>query len=208
MSDANIESKRFLLRTQVDSLLRTVSHLEDSERAPPQVLPNLEYLFKETKKMFDDDVAKFVVHPPSFGHAGGIRATGISLLSFLDHHLGDPIARSLVGDSIQNARWASKQGLPLCAVMLCRVAQEQTMKRVCERYSIQFPPDIQPGALAQLLRKEKGGPLESHQYKELESKITLEGRALHDRTQPTQDDVTELIEWTERFVDKWLRDRI
>jgi hypothetical protein len=205
MADANIESKRTLLRTQVESLLKTINHLEDSERAPPQVLPHLEGLFKEAKRIFDDDVAKFVVHPPSYGFAGGIRASATSLLSYLDHHLGDPIARSLVGDAIQNARWASKQGLPLCAVMLCRVAQEQTMKRLCERYSIQYPPGILPGALAQLLRKDKGGPLESHQLNDLESKITFEGQVLHDRTQPTQEDVAELIEWTERFVDRWLR---
>ena len=168
-----------LLKHQALSLLESIRHLEDSKTAPDNVADQLRSLFKATVALFGKDAAALMTKPPETYRPSilTVRASTESLYSYIDFHLGDPVARELIGDEVQMARWSLKQGFALCAVLLCRVAKEQTMRRLCERHGIEHPPTAQPSTLAQSLRKENGGPLEKYQWKELDSKLTSRVRS-------------------------------
>ncbi|MFW9945116.1 MAG: hypothetical protein ACFFB7_08970 [Candidatus Sifarchaeia archaeon] len=195
-----------LLKHQIESLLSSIKHMKDYDKAPTTLKLQLVRLFKEATALFGKDVARLTAEPPSPSNHNVVtlRVSAQSLYRYLDLRLGDPVARELVGNEVEMARLSLKQGFLVCAVLMCRVAVEQTMRRLCEHKGIEHPPTAQPSTLAQSLRKENGGPLEKYQWKELDSRLTFEGEVLHSRTKPTEGEVTDLIAWTDKFIDKAL----
>lgn len=206
MNDLSPERRGMLLKHQVESLLLSIKHMEDDDLSPTTLKSQLVRLFEEATKLFGDDVARLTAEPPEYRHdkVVALRVSAQSLYRYLDLRLGDPVARELVGNEVEMARLSLKQGFLVCAVLMCRVAIEQTMRRLCEHNGIEHPPTVQPSTLAQSLRKENGGPLEKYQWKELDSRLTFEGEVLHSRVKPTESDVTDLIAWTDKFIDKAL----
>lgn len=195
-----------ILMNQARSLVQSLARYNLSSRIPDAVVSHSCRLYDMAKKIFGEEVRILVVHPPQtiYGYpvAGDVLASVESLLHYLQHKMGDPVASELVGDTVGKARWALKENLPVCAVLLCRVAQEQTMRRLCDRIGIEYAPDTQPGTLADKLRQENGGPFEKHVWMAVKAKLSYEGQVLHDRAKPDIEEVTDLIDWTDKFISR------
>ena len=197
-----------LIRNQVSSLIDSIRaiHGRAGDDIPRNLLPQIDRLYKESAKLFGNEVKRLVVEPPTryIGRLADLMSCARSLLDFLDFKLRDPVAFRVIENGIESAKWALNQELLPYSVLICRLLKEQTMKRLCDRNGIEYPPSIQPGTLADNLRKEKGGPFEKHQWMELQSKLTYEGDVIHGKITPGRGDVSGLIDWTDRFIERWL----
>lgn len=195
-----------LIRNQTYSFLHSMKGMDGGSHIPDYLLSQLKRLHEEAAKLYGDDVKRLVTGPPERfdGRLVDAAASAISLLDFLDFKLRDPVAMRVIGSGIETAKWAMNQDLLQYSVLICRVLKEQTMKRLCDRYEIEYPPSIQPGALAESLRKENDGPFEKHQWMDLQAKLTYEGDVIHGKVTPRKEDVSELISWTDRFIERWL----
>ena len=204
MNETTIEGEKALLLNQAKSLLRILRQFEKNETVPYSLVSQNLTLIRKAKSIFGKEIQTYVIDPPEAMSSRAITvfSSARSLVDYLELKVADPVATQLIGDEIETARWALKQNLPICAVLLCKVAQEQTMRRLCDRHGIQYAPDTQPATLAQKLREENGGPFEKHVWKALDATLTFEGEVLHARVKPEIDDVRDLIEWTERFSQK------
>jgi len=132
-----------------------------------------------------------------------IKASMRTLLSFIDFKLGDPIAAEIISDTLSQARIALKQNMIICAVLLCRLTLEQTLRRLCDRKNIQYAQTELAGSLVQKLRKPKG-IFENYVWRDIEAKLALENPVIHNDAKIDEDKVLELIIWTEKFVNQWL----
>lgn len=126
-----------------------------------------------------------------------------ALLAYLDYKLGDPVALELFSDNLAKAREVLDRDMNICSVLLCRVTLEQSLRRLCDRNHIEYAPNEKASTMAEKLRK-PNGILEVHEWKELDARLTLENKVIHNETSATKDMAKELIEWTERFIDHYL----
>lgn len=201
MKEVAREEEKMLLLSQTKSLLRILRAFKRDDTVPYSLVSQNLSLNREAKTIFGKEIQKYVIDPPEAmsSRAITVASSAQSLADYLELKIGDPIASHLIGGEIETAKWAAKQNLPICAVLLCRVAQEQTMRRLCDRIGVEYAPDTQPSTLAQKLRQENGGPFGKHVWKTLDAKLTYEGEVLHARIKPDINDVRDLIQWTEKF---------
>jgi hypothetical protein len=122
-----------------------------------------------------------------------------TLLSYLDYHLGDPVAMELLSDTLSQARLVLKQDMVICSVLLCRVTLEQSLRRLCERNNIEFEPNEKASSLKDKLRK-PAGVLEAYEAKEVEAKLMFENKVIHKEIEAQKEDAAALIEWTDKFI--------
>lgn len=130
-----------------------------------------------------------------------------TLLSYLDYHMGDPVAMELFSDTLAQAREVLKQNMTVCSVLLCRITLEQSLRRLCERNNIEFEPNEKASSLKDKLRK-PAGILEAHVSKELEAKLIFENKVIHKDIEPSVEEVEKLIEWTDKFIAHFLEGSI
>lgn len=201
MTLTNSIDERALLLNQTRGLLRILHSYGDVDHFPQGLVSQNLRLIERAESLFGREVRTYIVNPPQTWAEDMMMVISSvqSLLDYLEFKISDPVASQLIGNEIETARWAAKQNLPICAVLLCRVAQEQTMRRLCDRIGIDYAPDTQPSTLAQKLRQENGGPFKKHFWKAIEAKLTYEGEVLHARVSPDVNDVRDLIQWTEKF---------
>jgi len=126
-----------------------------------------------------------------------------TLLSYLDYHLGDPVAVELFSDTLAQAREVLKQDMTICSVLLCRVTLEQSLRRLCERHNIKFEPNEKASSLKDKLRK-PDGILEVHESKEVDARLTFENKVIHKDIEASREEAERLIEWTEKFIAHFL----
>lgn len=204
MNGIAAKEEKALLLNQAKCLVRMLQPFSMNSAVPNNLTSQNLTLFRKAKSIYGKEVETYVAIPPtaSYSRAGTVRSSATSLVSYLEMKIGDPMTSQLIGNELETAKWALKQGLPICAVLLCRVMQEQTMRRLCDRTGIEYSPDTQPGTLAQKLRNDNGGPFEKHEWKSIDAKLTFEGEVLHGRVKPEIDDVRDLIDWTDKFSQK------
>lgn len=162
---------------------------------------------KENVSEFDTDLLR----SPSSGTTGELECIArtqelidsmTTLLSFLDYHLGDPVAMELLSDTLDQARVVLKQNMTVCSVLLCRITLEQSLRRLCERNNIEFEPNEKASSLKDKLGK--ADVLQAHESKELEARLIYTNKVVHKDIEASREDVVELIEWTDRFTSHFL----
>jgi hypothetical protein len=126
-----------------------------------------------------------------------------ALLSYLEYELGDPMALELFSNTMSQAESALERDMTVCSVLLCRITLEQSLRRLCERLGMVTSPDERAASLAQKLRKPEG-ILELHKWKELDAKLTLANKIIHNEEKATKEMAKDLIDWTNRFIDHYL----
>jgi len=127
----------------------------------------------------------------------------VTLLAYLDFHIGDPIAMELFSDTLGQAREVLKQNMTICSVLLCRLTLEQSLRRLCEKNNIEIEPNEKASSLKDKLRK-PDGILELHEIKEVDSKLTFENKVLHGEFKASMEEAQKLIDWTEKFIMRFL----
>jgi hypothetical protein len=204
MDETVTKEEKALLLNQAKCLVRMLQPYSLNSGVPTNLTSQNVTLFRKARSIYGKEVDTYVADPPTatYSRASTVRSSATSLVSYLEMKMGDPVASQLIGNELETARWALKQGLPICAVLLCRVVQEQTMRRLCDRTGIEYAPDTQPSTLAQKLRDDNGGPFEKHVWKSIDAKLTFEGEVLHARVKPEIDEVRDLIDWTDKFSQK------
>ena len=125
-----------------------------------------------------------------------------TLLSFLDYHLGDPVAMELFSDTLDQAREVLKQNMMVCSVLLCRMTLEQSIHRLCERNNIEYEPNERASSLKDKLGK--AGVLQPHELKELEARLIFGNKVVHKDLEANKEKTKELIDWTDKFVSQFL----
>lgn len=127
----------------------------------------------------------------------------ITLLAYLDFHIGDPIAMELFSDTLGQAREVLKRDMAICSVLLCRLTLEQSLRRLCEKNNIEIEPNEKASSLKDKLKKPEG-ILEVHEWKEVDTKLTFENKVLHGEIKASTEETGKLIDWTEKFITHFL----
>jgi hypothetical protein len=132
-----------------------------------------------------------------------IDASMTGLLGYLDLKLRDPIAAELFHDDISQAREFLKQDVPLCcSAALCRLALEQSLRRICERN--QIPYEIHEKTEKLLTELQKKEIFRPYEIEKIRSMYGLAGEIIHgSRDKKDKDEVNELIDFAEKFIDQY-----
>lgn len=204
---------RTILRSQVKSLLNQI-YSKNSPYMADELTECAESLQARAKKYFGvkdieeltSDFATFSVTSGSSSSKERIVQLSASmnmLLSFLDMKIGDPVAVELLTDTIDKARQALRDRYIPCAVLLCRVALEQSFRRLCDRHNIEYALTEGASSLAQKLR-EPAGPFDKTVWKTIDANITAMNVIIHPDTKGTVEQATELINWAEKIIERYI----
>ena len=198
------------MRTFISNLKSDFAYLnaENNTDFASTVLNRAERIFG--KKEIKENVSEFYaddLHSPASGIGKAeclVRTKQLldsmtTLLSYLDYHLGDPVAMELFSDTLAQAREVLKQDMTICSVLLCRITLEQSLRRLCEQNNIEFEPNEKASSLKDKLRK-PAGILEVHESKELDAKLTFENKVIHKDIEASREEAEKLIEWTDKFI--------
>jgi len=126
-----------------------------------------------------------------------------TLLSYMDFHLGDPIAMELFTDTLSQAQEVLNQGMSICSILLCRITLEQSLRKLCDRNNIITEPNERAKRMNEKLKK-PDGIFEPHLSTEIESKLQFENQVIHNKIAPTKDEAQKYIDWTEAFIGKYV----
>jgi len=211
-------TERAILRDQVRTLIHELEE-EDSYLAADNLVDHAKSLFSMAQGHFGkDDVDNLVTqfydkclaYPPydewslrkAKNQVKQLRASMRSLLRYLNSKIGDPVAAELLSDNMALARDALESKHLVCAVFLCRLTLEQTLKRICEKEQLDYKQRDGPTALCSKLKDE--GVLSRHLAEEVNSKIMFENDVVHLKEahkQVGEEEARILVDWTQRFVE-------
>lgn len=209
-------SEIVLLRNQVKTLLQQLQlHKKEETDDISNDATDLAYnLLKNAKNLFDPDEIRTSVGTFDRDHVSldtarshqRIRVLIMAmdtLLSYIDTKIGDPVAVELITNTIDKAKETLKDGHTICAVLLCRIALEQSLRRLCDKLSIEYAFNEPASRLLQKLR-EPNGPLVKGIWKEADARLTKENEIIHGDIQTNNEETLDIIHWTERFISKYL----